>query len=369
MCDASGEGAIWKLSAIVLLSCFFLLGSLRAQAPPAAPSPVASESAPPRLSAEELNQLLAPVALYPDPLIALILPASTVPSDLVLATRYLSSNGDPAQVANQPWDDSVKSLVRYPDVVKWMDQNLEWTTQVGEAFLDQPAEVMNAIQQLRARAIAAGNLIDTPQQRIVKEESCVCVRIVPAEPEVIYVPQYDPEVVYVQPYAPYLRPALTFGVGFAVGPWLNYDCDWPRRRVCVGDWHPGWKHDWNPGWTWNRGWRGDWNRKGGGDYAVNVVSIDRYSARFWEPNPRIHRQHWQRQRNDNFDPNAHGAGRRFPAVARPSRLDLGGGGEIFGDGGQHKGAREHKSGGQHKGAREHKGKGGKGDKKEGKGKD
>ena len=381
MCDASGEGAIWKLSAIVLLSCFFLLGSLRAQAPPAAPPPVASESAPPRLSAEELNQLLAPVALYPDPLIALILPASTVPSDLVLATRYLSSNGDPAQVANQPWDDSVKSLVRYPDVVKWMDQNLEWTTQVGEAFLDQPAEVMNAIQQLRARAIAAGNLIDTPQQRIVKEESCVCVRIVPAEPEVIYVPQYDPEVVYVQPYAPYLRPALTFGVGFAVGPWLNYDCDWPRRRVCVGDWHPGWKHDWNPGWTWNRGWRGDWNRKGGGDYAVNVVSIDRYSARFWEPNPRIRRQHWQRQRNDNFDPNAHGAGRRFPAVARPSRLDLGGGGEIFGDGGQHKGAREHKGGGQHKGARElkgggqhkgareHKGKGGKGDKKEGKGKD
>ena len=355
MCDPSGEGAIWKLSAIVLLSCFFLLGSLRAQAPPAAPPPVASEGAPPRLSPEELNQLLAPVALYPDPLVALILPASTVPSDLVLAARYLSSNGDPAQVANQPWDDSVKSLVRYPDVVKWMDQNLEWTTQVGEAFLDQPAEVMNAIQQLRARAIAAGNLIDTPQQRIVKEESCVCVRIVPAEPEVIYVPQYDPEVVYVQPYAPYLRPALTFGVGFAVGPWLNYDCDWPRRRVCVGDWHPGWKHDWNPGWTWNRGWRGDWNRKGGGDYAFNVVNIDRYSARFWEPNSRIRRQHWQRQRNDNFDPNARGAGRRFPAVARPSRLDLGGGREIFGGGGQHKGTGELKGGGQHKGGGEHKG--------------
>jgi hypothetical protein len=88
-----------------------------------------------------------------------------------------------AQVAEPaPWDDSVGSLVRYPDVVKWMDQNLEWTTQVGEAFLDQPADVMNAIQQLRARAIAAGNLIDTPQQRIVKEKNCVCVRIARQSP-------------------------------------------------------------------------------------------------------------------------------------------------------------------------------------------
>jgi hypothetical protein len=215
----SGQRAAWKLSAIIQLSCFLLLGSLRAQAPPPplAPPPVAAESAPPKLPPEALNQLLAPVALYPDALVALILPASTVPSDLVLAARYISSNGDPAQVANQPWDDSVKSLVRYPDVVKWMDQSLEWTTQVGEAFLDQPADVMNAIQQLRAQAIAAGNLIDTPQQRIVNEETCI--RIVPAEPEVIYVPRYDPEVVYVQPYAPNLGPALTFGVGFAVGSW------------------------------------------------------------------------------------------------------------------------------------------------------
>ena len=116
-------------------------------APPAA----TAESVPLKLLPEALNQLLAPIALYPDALIALILPASTVPSDLVLAARYISSNGDPAQVVNQPWDDSVKSLVRYPDVVKWMDQNLEWTTQVGEAFLDQPADVMNTIQQLGPR--------------------------------------------------------------------------------------------------------------------------------------------------------------------------------------------------------------------------
>jgi hypothetical protein len=151
----------------------------------------------------------------------------------------------------------------------------------------------------------------------VKEESCI--RIVPAEPEVIYVPRYDPEVVYGQPYAPYLGPALTFGVGFAVGSWLNYDCDWPRRRVCVGDW--------------NRGWKQDWNWKRGGDYAVNVVNIHRDSARFWEPSPWIRRQHRQRQRNYNFNLNgrrgdARDAGRRFAAVARPSLPGFDGGGEF-----------------------------------------
>ena len=154
----SGQRAAWIRSAIILLSCF-LPGSVRAQAPPSpvAPPPAAAESAPSKLPPEALNQLLAPIALYPDALVALILPASTVPSDLVLAARYISSNGDPAQIANQPWDDSVKSLARYPDVVKWMDQNLEWTTQVGDAFLNQPADVMNTIQQLRATGNRRGN--------------------------------------------------------------------------------------------------------------------------------------------------------------------------------------------------------------------
>ena len=276
----SGQRAAWIPSAIILLSCF-LPGSVRAQAPPSpvAPPQAAAESAPSKLPPEALNHLLAPIALYPDALVALILPASTVPSDLVLAARYISSNGDPAQIVNQPWDDSVKSLARYPDVVKWMDQNLEWTTQVGDAFLNQPADVMNTIQQLRAQAIAAGTLVDCPQQRVVKETDCI--RIVPAEPDLIYVPQYDPEVVYAQPYEPYLGPALSFGIGFAVGSWLNYDCDWPRRKVCVGDWNPRWRDDWDPG------WKGNWKRNRGGEYAV--VSINTDSARAWQPSARIQR--------------------------------------------------------------------------------
>ena len=321
------QGVDWKLSTI-LLGCLLLAFPLRAQTPaPPLPPPAAEENVPPELPPEALNQLLSPIALYPDALVALILPASTVPSDLVLAARYLSSNGDPGQIANQSWDDSVKSLARYPDVVKWMDQNLEWTTQVGDAFLNQPADVMNAIQQLRSQAIAAGNLVDGPQQRIVKEESCI--RIVPAEPDVIYVPRYDPEVVYVEPYepyGPYFAPAVTFGIGFAVGSWLNYDCDWPRRRVCVGNWNPRWRDDWNSGWRddWNPEWRGNWRGNRRGDYAV--VSINNDTARVWQPSARIQRQRWQRQRASDanaFGLNARGrdpgnGGRRFATVARPS---------------------------------------------------
>ncbi|MGA7904439.1 MAG: DUF3300 domain-containing protein [Terrimicrobiaceae bacterium] len=321
------QGVDWKLSTI-LLGCLLFAFPLRAQTPaPPLPPPAAEENVPPELPPEALNQLLSPIALYPDALVALILPASTVPSDLVLAARYLSSNGDPGQIANQSWDDSVKSLARYPDVVKWMDQNLEWTTQVGDAFLNQPADVMNAIQQLRSQAIAAGNLVDGPQQRIVKEESCI--RIVPAEPDVIYVPRYDPEVVYVEPYepyGPYFAPAVTFGIGFAVGSWLNYDCDWPRRRVCVGNWNPRWRDDWNSGWRddWNPEWRGNWRGNRRGDYAV--VSINNDTARVWQPSARIQRQRWQRQRASDanaFGLNARGrdpgnGGRRFATVARPS---------------------------------------------------
>ena len=173
---------------LVLLNSF-LSTLVRAQAPPPLPPAPFEQNAPHQLSAEELNGLLAPIALYPDALVALILPASTVPTDLVLAARYVASNGDPAQVSNQPWDDSVKSLVRYPDVLKWMDQNLEWTTTVGEAFIAQPADVMNSIQRLRADAVAAGNLTDTPSSKSLGKThlfaSCLRNRISSTS-------QYDP---------------------------------------------------------------------------------------------------------------------------------------------------------------------------------
>ena len=221
-------------------------------------------------TAAQLDELLGPIALYPDALIAIILPSATEASDVVLAARYFAGQGDPAMVDDQPWDDSVRALAHYPDVVKWMDENLTWTKQVGEAFLDQPADVMKAVQRLRAAARAAGTLVDTPQQRVVATDDVIA--IVPAQPEIIYVPRYDPEIVYLarRDYY-YPSPFLTFGVGYATGFWLGYDLDWSRQRIWVTNryereryWRqhrqvpaivvrpdPRWEHDgvhhvWNP---------------------------------------------------------------------------------------------------------------------------
>ena len=241
------------------------------------PSPVQSGAQ--KLSAEELGHLLAPVALYPDALIALVLPASTVPADVVLGARYLKSGGDPAQVEKQPWDESVKSLARYPDVLAWMDANLEWTSSLGEAFVEQPADVMNAVQALREQAKAAGNLADTPQQKVVEDESAI--RIVPADPEVIYVPQYDPQVVYVY------SSVVVFGPGFFVGPWLCYDFDWRRRCFYHGHWR---------GWNQHNQWGHEPIGNGAG---AHVMNIDMTNANPWQPSAGARRQISQRQANNN----------------------------------------------------------------------
>lgn len=212
-------------------------------APESPPVTVAPPVAVHRTQAE-LDQLLGPIALYPDALIALILPAATAPTDVVLAARYLKDHpNDFSQVESRAWDDSVKSLAHYPEVMQWMDENLTWTKQLGEAFVDEPAEVMKAIQRLRAQARAAGTLVDTPQQQVLAESDVL--RIVPTQPEIIYVPRYDPAMIY--GYSPYYysQPLMTFGLGFAVGPWLAYDFDWRHRAIWVGNRHRAWRgHDW-----------------------------------------------------------------------------------------------------------------------------
>lgn len=210
---------------------------------PSTPPPAAEPRA--LRTPEELEQLLAPIALYPDALIALMLPASTVPADIVLAARHLrESPEDRSQIEHRAWEESVKSLTNYPDVLKWMDDNLQWTKQVGEAFIAQPADVMEAVQRLRAKARAAGTLVDTPQQQVIAEPEVI--RIVPAQPNVIYVPYYEPSVVFVdRPVYYHPRPFLTFGAGVVVGSWLAYDCDWRRRTIWHGDRHRRWGgHDW-----------------------------------------------------------------------------------------------------------------------------
>ena len=142
------------------------------------------------LPAAQLDQLLGPIALYPDPLIAEILPASTLPTQIVLADRYVSGGGDPNQIGQQPWDASIQALARYANVLKWMDDNLSWTTQLGQAFLNQQPDVMQSIQRLRASASKLGNLQSSPQQQVIADGSNI--QIVPADPQVIYVPVYQP---------------------------------------------------------------------------------------------------------------------------------------------------------------------------------
>jgi len=204
----------------------------------------AVEGGAPKRSPEDLRKLLAPIALYPDALVSLILPASTDASDLVLAARYLASQGDPKEVDSQPWDESVKSLARYPEVVKWMDENLVWTKEVGEAFAVQPAEVMNTVQTLRKEAQAAGLLKDTPEQKVMVRDQDVYIE--PAQEETLYVPSYDPEILVER--RPVYGSWISFGAGFAVGSWLHYDCDWNSHRVVVYERQPGWRY--HPGWHW-----------------------------------------------------------------------------------------------------------------------
>lgn len=230
-------------------------------APPEPAAPAAAVAPQPLFTAEQLDTLLGPIALYPDALIALMLPASTNPSDIVLAARFLAAGGDAAQLDGQPWDDSVRALARYPQVVKWMDENLAWTKQLGDAVAYQSEDVMNAIQRLRGRAKAAGTLVSTPEQQVLVENSVIV--IVPAQPDVIYVPYYDPVVVYTQPrhYPSYPhRSYFGFSSGLAAGWWLAYGLDWGNRCVVSIDrghrerfWRDH-RQDWHRPHHWNH-WR------------------------------------------------------------------------------------------------------------------
>lgn len=206
------------------------------------------------LPADQLDQLLAPIALYPDPLIALILPAATFPSDVAAAAQYIANGGDPAQTDAQPWDASIKALAHYPQVLQWMYANLAWTQQLGQAYVAQSQDVMQSIQQLRRKALAAGTLRSTPQEQVIVEENDI--RIVPAQPDTLYVPSYNPDLVYGDEGG---GPGLIdYGIGYPMGPWLDYDLNWDTFGIWIGGpWHRGW--DWgHPGWRMHgpgRPWR------------------------------------------------------------------------------------------------------------------
>jgi len=219
-----------------------------------APPPPAAAQAPQRMfSQAELDQMLAPIALYPDALLSQILMAATYPIEVVEAARWTRANpglrGDTAvrAVQDEDWDPSVKSLVAFPQVLQRMDEQLKWTEALGDAFLAQEPAVMDTVQQLRRRAHAAGNLQSTEQVRVVQQGQTIVVQ---SPPEVVYVPYYDPLVVYGTWWWPAYRPVVWAPWpgytrhGVSVGFWwgspvsvsLSFffgDCDWGRRRVYV----------------------------------------------------------------------------------------------------------------------------------------
>ena len=219
---------------------------------------------------QQIQSLVAPVALYPDALVAQVLSAATFPDQIALAQNWLSQHQDLSgqklmnEVNNQTWDPSVKALTQFPSVLDNMAKNLAWTSELGQVYHYQPKDVMEAVQTLRAKAQAAGNLKSTEQIKVVQQAPSTIV-IEPANPQVVYVPMYNPTVIYGTSYVvPNYTAAdvaaasvISFGAGIAVGAlmaggccswgWSSWSCGWHGGTVVYGGhayygsaaWHGG----------------------------------------------------------------------------------------------------------------------------------
>lgn len=196
-------------------------------------------------SDQELDNLLAPIALYPDPLLAEMLPASTYPTEIADAAAWLQSGGDISGIDGQNWDESVKAVAHYPEILATMADDMDWTANLGDAFLNQQEDVTRAIQRLRAQARAEGNLMSTNEQSVIVEDGSI--EIIPAEPEYIGVPEYDPSVVYDQSPAYGAVPFIVFYLVLPIGDWLHMDFDWRHHHVIYHGWNrPGWVNNGRP---------------------------------------------------------------------------------------------------------------------------
>jgi hypothetical protein len=240
---------------LVLLLCFLLV-RFTAQAESFGPTGQSNDQQPPppvQQSPKELQQLVAPIALYPDGLVAQILAASTYPTEIVEADRWMQSHSKlkgeelAREVDKQPWDPSVKALTQFPSVLENMDKNLSWSSALGEAYVNQPQDVTDAVQTLRQQAHSAGHLNSNEQEKVTSQDSTIVIE--PANPEVVYVPAYDPWLVYGPPIIAYPGwypvpgifwggGGLSFGLGFGIGyfggfgwGWGHWGYDWHGRRA------------------------------------------------------------------------------------------------------------------------------------------
>jgi len=271
-------------------------------------------------SRAEIDQMLAPVALYPDPLLSQLLMAATFPLDIVEAARWSRAHpgveGDAAvrMVQDSEWDPSVKSLVAFPQVLQRMDENLEWTQKLGEAFIVQEPVVMEAVQDLRRRAQQSGQLASDERQRIVEQPGAIAIE--PASPEYVYVPYYDPQVVYGAwwwpayppyywaPWPGYVRgyyPGYWWGapVGLSVGFFFG-GFDWHRRHAYVNRVdnyyvRPTWANrysSYGPGRWQHNYWRRD------GSYAARTYApVNRSQAQVVSPRLDSRREEFRQRRS------------------------------------------------------------------------
>jgi hypothetical protein len=242
---------------VPIFMVFALLGAFTAvkaqeenQSYPVSAQQLPSQATPQQLwSAEQLDNIVAPIALYPDPLLSQILVASTYPLEVVEASQWLQRNRNLRGQAlldaakQQPWDPSIQALVAVPDALAKLNQDIRWTTDLGDAFLAQKTDVMSAVQRMRARAQANGRLSSTPQQVVTTQEEGgqQIVVIQPASPQVIYVPTYDPFYVWGPPVYGYYPPLYypSFGFGFGIGFDLGF---------CFGGWGGWGLWGWGPNW-------------------------------------------------------------------------------------------------------------------------
>ena len=237
-----------------------------------------------KLNKSQLNRLVAPIALYPDALVAQVLAASEFPSQITEAEEWvkqhpgLDSKTLATDVDEQQWEPSVKALVPFPSVLANMSQNLGWTSEIGDAYFNQSEDVMKAVQEMRKRAQKAGNLKPTSQLNV--EDQNDRVEISPVDPNVVYVPAYDPWAIYGYPIAPWpywvevpgvwwSGPGLYFGIGFPISPFVGYGWGWGYWGVDWGRWGVLYRREpyfaQGPAFFDRRGYyggRGDFNRSG-----------------------------------------------------------------------------------------------------------
>ena len=258
----------------------------RAQNPPAdqsAPEAATTDTATEqetKVPDAELDSLVAPIALYPDPLLSQTLVASTYPVELMQLQQWMGKNTglkDQAladAVAKQPWDASIQGLAIFPDVVEMLAGNIQWTSDLGNAFLAQQPDVMAAVQRMRVKAQGTGTLKTTEQQKVEMQTTDTgeqAIVIEPADPSVVYVPSYDPAVVYGAPAYPY--PTVTYP-GYVAGRGLAFG-----TGLALGA-------AWNGGWGYNCGWgNGDVNVNYNNTYVKNSNKNVNQSNKNWQHNP------------------------------------------------------------------------------------